>query len=205
MRAKLITIVAVLLVFVGLIVLIQLNASASTPVQGPTADPVRGDATATVTIQEYGDFQCPACKSLEPTLMKVLQEFPGQVKLVYNDYPLRSIHPNAAAAAEAGQCANAQNRFWEYHDLLYQKQSSWEELGNPDTTFVQYATDLGLDTAAFQSCLDGDTMIASVKEDEQEGIKAKVNSTPTLFVNDERLVGPSYETLRAAVANQLGQ
>lgn len=205
MRAKIITIAAVVLVFVGLIVLIQWNASASGPVQGGTADPVRGDASATVTIEEYSDFQCPACKSLEPTLKQVLQEFPGQVKLVYNDYPLRTIHQNAAAAAEAGQCANNQNRFWEYHDLLFQKQTSWEDLSDPTSTFVTYATDLGLDGATFQSCLDNDEMVASVKEDEQEGTKAKINSTPTLFVNGERLVGPSYETLRAAVAKQLGQ
>lgn len=205
MRAKIITIVAVVAVFIGLIVLIQYTASSSSPEQGTTPDPIRGDATATVIIEEYADFQCPACKTLEPALTRVLQEFPGEVKLVYNDYPLRTIHPNAAGAAEAGQCANNQNRFWEYHDLLYQKQTAWSDLDAPDSTFVTYATDLGLDTAAFQTCLDGDSTVASVKEDEQEGLKAKVNSTPTLFVNGERLVGPSYETLRAAVAKQLGQ
>ncbi|MBI4408024.1 MAG: thioredoxin domain-containing protein, partial [Candidatus Kerfeldbacteria bacterium] len=115
MRAKVITVVSILVVVVGLIALIQFNSSSKAPVQGATADPVRGDTTAPVTIEEYSDFQCPACKSLEPVLEKVLQDFPGQVKLVYNDFPLRTIHPNGAIAAEAGQCALVQDKFWEYH------------------------------------------------------------------------------------------
>jgi protein-disulfide isomerase len=205
MRAKIITIVAVLAVVVGLVVLIQFTASSSAPQQGDTPDPVRGDTAATVTIEEYGDFQCPACKSLEPSLKQVLQAFPGQVKLVFNDYPLRSVHPNAAEASEAGQCAFAQNLFWEYHDMLYQHQSEWSSLESPTSTFVDYATQLNLDTAAFQTCMDNDTTVAAIKEDEREGLGAKINSTPTLFVNGERLVGPSYEDLRAKVAEQLGQ
>ncbi len=205
MRTKIVTIVSIAVVTIGLIALIQFNASSDAPSQGVTADPVRGEDTATVTIEEYSDFQCPACKQIEPTLEKILQEFPGQVKLVYNDFPLRTIHPNGAAAAEAGQCAFAQNAFWEYHDLLFQRQSLWSPEVALDPIFISYAVELGLDQVAFSACLASDETIASITEDETEGNQASVNSTPTIFVNGERMIGPSYDELRAVVADRLGQ
>lgn len=205
MRAKVITIVSIIVVTVGLVALIQFTNSTTSPTQGATLDPVRGEANAPVTIYEYSDFQCPACKQMHTTLKQILQEFPGQVKLAYNDFPLRSIHNNAAAAAEAGQCALAQNAFWEYHDLLFQRQADWAEAADVDALFVLYGTELGLDATAFTTCLGDDTTLASITEDEAEGNQASVNSTPTLFVNDERLVSSSYEDLRAAVAKELGQ
>lgn len=205
MRTKVVTIVSILIVTIGLIALIQFNASSDAPTQGQTADPVRGDATAAVTIEEYSDFQCPACKQSYPILKQILQEFPGQVKLVYNDFPLRTIHPNGAAAAEAGQCAFAQDAFWDYHDLLFQRQSAWSPELELDAIFTGYAVELGLDEAAFAACLADDSTVASIAEDEAEGKQASVNSTPTIFVNGERMIGPSYDDVRAAVATQLGQ
>ena len=205
MRAKVITVVSILVVVIGLIALIQFNSSSKAPVQGVTVDPVRGDTAAAVTIEEYSDFQCPACKSLEPVLEKVLQDFPAQVKLVYNDFPLRTIHPNGAVAAAAGQCAFAQNAFWEYHDILFQRQNLWSPETDPDTIFTDYALELGLDGAIFSACLTSDETVAAITEDEAEGKKANVSSTPTLFVNGERLIGPTYDTLYAAVAKELGQ
>lgn len=205
MRAKIVTVVSIVVVTIGLIALIQFNASSDVPTQGPTPDPVRGEASATVTIEEYSDFQCPACKQLHPILKQILQEFPGQVKLVYNDFPLRTIHPNGAAAAEASQCAFAQSAFWEYHDLLFQRQSDWSEATDLDPLFTGYAVELGLNEATFSACLANDETIASVVEDETEGKQASVSSTPTLFVNGERIIGPSYDELRAAVADRLGQ
>jgi len=205
MRAKIVTVISILVVTIGLIALIQLNTSTDAPVQGLTADPVRGDAAATVMIEEYSDFQCPACKQFYPTLKQILQEFPGQVKLVYNDFPLRTIHPNGAAAAEAGQCAFAQDAFWEYHDLLFQRQSVWSPELELDPIFTGYAVELGLDEATFSACLASDSTVASITEDEAEANQASVNSTPTIFVNGERMIGPSYDDLRAKVAEQLGQ
>ncbi|MFA6475102.1 MAG: DsbA family protein [Patescibacteria group bacterium] len=205
MRVKIITVICVLAIMVGLIALIQWKASTSSPVQGSTADPVRGDDTAKVSIQEYSDFQCPACKALEPNLKKVLQEYPGQVKLSYNDFPLRQVHPSGALAAEAGQCAYAQNRFWDYHDLLFQRQSEWPIADNVETTLADYAAELGLDRDKFQQCLNDDSTLASISEDETEGNNAKITSTPTVFVNGTRLVGPTYDQLHAEVAKQLGQ
>lgn len=205
MRAKIVTIVSIALVTIGLIALVQFNASSDGPTQGQTADPVRGETAAAVTIEEYSDFQCPACKQLEPTLTKVSQDFPGQVKLVYNDFPLRTIHPNGAVAAEAGQCAFAQNKFWEYHDLLFQRQSLWSAETNLDALFTGYAVELGLDEVTFSACLANDETVASITEDETEGKQASVNSTPTLFVNGERMIGPTYDELRATVAKYLGQ
>ncbi len=205
MRAKVITVVSILVVVIGLIALIQFNSSSKAPVQGVTADPIRGDTTAPVTIEEYSDFQCPACKSLEPVLEKVLQDFPGQVQLVYNDFPLTTIHDHAVATAEAGQCALAQDKFWEYHDLLFQRQSLWAQATDITAVLTEYAVELGLDSTQFSTCLASDETVPSITEDTAEGKQAKVSSTPTLFVNGERLIGPTYDTLHAAVAKELGQ
>lgn len=205
MREKIIVISIIGAIFIGLIAFIAWSNSTAAPVQGDLADPVRGDATATVTIEEYSDFQCPACKSLEPTLKQILQEFPGQVKLIYNDYPLRQLHPNGAAAAEAAQCADAQQRFWDYHDLLFQYQSAWAVETDPTVSFISYAEQLGLDITTFQTCLDSDSTLASIQQDETEGAAAKISSTPTIFVNGDRMVGPSYDELRKQVAAALGQ
>lgn len=205
MRAKIITIVSMVAVFIGLIVLIQFTNSSKTPTQGGTADPVRGDANAELTIQEYGDFQCPGCRQLHGTLKQVLKDYPGKVKLQYNDYPLRTIHGNAGAAAEAGQCALAQNKFWEYHDVLYEQQGVWEKASDPTDAFVNYAKNLGLNDADFRTCVTSHATKASVEEDELEGQAAAVNSTPTIFVGEERLVAPSYDELKVSIDAHLAQ
>lgn len=96
--------------------------------------PVRGDRNAKVTIVEFSDFQCPFCKQAVSTLDQVLEEYKGKVRLVYKHYPITSIHPNAQIAAEASECAREQNKFWEYHDLLFAQQTAWANLPQAATT-----------------------------------------------------------------------
>ncbi|USN53293.1 MAG: thioredoxin domain-containing protein [Candidatus Nomurabacteria bacterium] len=154
-------------------------------------DPSRGPETAKVLIEEYSDFQCPACKAADTNLPEVLAAYPNDVRFVYNDYPLTTIHKNARAAAEAAQCAFAQGKFWEYHDKLFEEQASWSVLSGSTVTdtFVQYASDLGIDSEAFQSCIDNTEQKEAVNTDIGEGNARKVNSTPTFFINGERRVG----------------
>jgi protein-disulfide isomerase len=163
-------------------------ADANLPVD--TTDPVRGLDTAPVVIEEYSDFQCPACAAAEEALPQVLAAFPTQVKFVYNDYPL-SIHPNARPAAEAAQCALAQGKFWDFHDRLFSEQASWSGKSKADAveTFKQYASDLSIDTSVYASCLDNGERRADVNRDVTEGNARKVNSTPTFFVNGVKSVG----------------
>jgi protein-disulfide isomerase len=160
--------------------------------------PSKGEATAPVTIVEFSDFQCPYCKRQEDALHKILTDYPGKVRLVFRDFPLDG-HPDAAKAAQAAACADAQGKFWNFHDKLFDNQAA---LGVSD--LKSYARQEGLDGKKFDACLDGDEMRARVDENLHEGEAAGVDGTPALFVNGRPLSGAtSYEDLKAAVDEEL--
>ncbi len=150
-----------------------------------TIDPgrTRGPANAPVTILEWSDFQCPFCREAQPVLGRILVEFPGQVRLVFKDFPLRS-HVMAVPAALAARCAGAQGRFWEYHDMLFLTQPAFER-----EALTAYARRLGLDTARFDDCLDRAAPRDDVIADQREGREAGVRATPTFFVNGRKIEG----------------
>ena len=128
----------------------------------------------------------------------MLAEFPGKVRLVFKDFPLR-FHPGAEPAAMAARCAAEHGRYWEYHDLLFVAQPAFAR-----SDLVLYAGRLGLPRGAFAACLDAGGYRAAVRKDVQEGRAAGVSGTPTFFVNGLRLVGiQSIETFRDAVQDAL--
>lgn len=187
--------------------LVQAGKNTDTTPAGTLPDPTRGPAEAKVVIEEFSDFQCPACASAEPVVKQVLEQYGDQVQFVYNDFPLTSIHPNAGNAALAGQCAWKQgdDAFWKLHDLLFERQTSWVSKSRTAAVddFKAFAGELTLDTTAFNQCLDNQETEEAVKDDEREARQRNVNSTPTFFVNGERVVGGSE--LAAAVERALGQ
>jgi len=149
-------------------------------------DPMKGSADAPVTIIEYSDFQCPFCARFwSQTLPQLQEEYidTGKVKLIYKDFPL-SFHENAQKAAEAGECADDQGMFWEYHDMIYENQNALSV-----SNLKSYAKDLGLDTSEFNDCLDSEKYEDEVKEDFKEGQAAGVSGTPAFFINGKSLVG----------------
>lgn len=153
-------------------------------------DAVKGNANAKVTIVEFSDFECPFCgKFYEETYPLILKNYvdTGKVKIVFRDFPLTSIHPNAQKAAEATECAAEQGKFWEMHDKLFENQDS---LSVDD--LKKYAADLKLNTATFNSCLDSGKMTAEVEKDAQEGMSYGVTGTPAFFING-RLVSGAQE------------
>ena len=156
------------------------------------ADPIIGNPDAPVTIVEYGDFECPICGEVYPTINALLEEYPDQVKLVFQNYPIDSKHPNAQKAAEAGECANIQGEFEAYYNILYQNQDA---LGVDD--LKQYAVDLGLDTQAFDDCLDSGAMAEEVALDKSDGIALGLPGTPTFYIT-----GPNSESPETVVGNQ---
>ncbi|PYV76369.1 MAG: hypothetical protein DMG97_04270 [Acidobacteria bacterium] len=160
------------------------------PKVGVGYDParVRGEAKAPVTIVEFSDFQCPYCKKVQASLKSLLGKYNGWVKLAYRDFPLRTLHPQAQLAAEAGRCAEEQGKFWEYHDALFADQSKLDE-----ASLVKTAQSLGLDEKSFQSCLTGGKFNAQIEQDVQDGTKAGVNSTPGFFINGEFVSGAQPE------------
>lgn len=149
-------------------------------------DPVLGDQNAPVTIIEFSDFECPFCKRFfSNTLPQLTREYidTGKVKLVYRDFPL-SFHPNAQKAAEAGECADDQGKFWEMHDKIFENQQA---IGIAD--LKSYAASLGLDTSEFNSCLDSGKHVKEIQKDISDGSKYGASGTPTFFINGIKLVG----------------
>ncbi len=181
----------------------------SQPVQMDVADaPTKGPADAKVTVIEFSDFECPYCdKFVTQTLPKILADYGDKILFAFRNYPLpASMHPYAEKAAEAGECANDQGAFWQFHDLLFQNQSALTALIQADETngvnqvvdkMKEYATTLGLDATQFNSCLDNGTDAAKVTSDSQAMTdaltKAGVSSfgTPSFFING-RFVSGAY-------------
>lgn len=145
---------------------------------------VRGPKDAPITIVEFSDFQCPFCKNANATVKQVLDKYPGKVKLVFRDYPLASIHPQAPKAHEAARCAADQSKFWEYHDVLFERAP---RLAPQD--LKQYAVEVKLDPNAFNQCLDSGKYAAEVDKDFQEGAGLGLTGTPSFFINGRQLVG----------------
>lgn len=155
-------------------------------------DPIRGDPNAPITIVEFSDFQCPFCARFHvQTLPLLLEEYidTGKVNLVYRDFPIQSIHPNALPAAVAAECANEQGNYWEYHDTLFEKQSSWSRLDSNSaiSTFSQYATDIGLEQQQFDSCLGSGKYLEEVQGDLSDGRDYDITGTPGFFIGNEEI------------------
>jgi protein-disulfide isomerase len=146
--------------------------------------PVLGASTAPVTIVEFSDFHCPFCRRIQPVLDEVRAKYRDKVKIVFRDFPLDSLHPEASAAAEAARCATEQGKFWEFHDKLFKN--------DPDVsqaTLGRFAREVGMDVTAFEACRTAGKYKASIQASLQEGGKLGITGTPTFFINGRILVG----------------
>lgn len=177
-------------------------AAAATAQEAPrfTVDPAmtRGPVGAKVTIFEWSDYECPYCQRAQEVLHRLQAEFPETVRFVFKDFPLRS-HPNALPAALAARCAGAQDRYWEYHDLLFVAQPAFAR-----DELIGYARRLGLDVPAFTGCLDTERFRDAVLADQREGREAGVRATPTFFINLRKVEGAlPIEEFRTAIRQAL--
>jgi protein-disulfide isomerase len=164
-------------------------------------DPSLGRASAPVTLIEFSDFQCPFCQRVEPTLKKIRDTYGDKVRIVWKDFPLTQIHPQAFKAGEAAHCAGDQGKYWEYHDRLFANQ---QLLQTED--LKKHAADLGLDTAAFTACLDTSKYGERVRDGVAEGTRLGVNSTPTIYINGRVLAGAHpYETFVSVIDEELSR
>lgn len=167
---------------------------------------VRGPAKAPVTIEEFGDFQCPPCAKLSEPLHQVERDFHKNVRVIFRQFPLVT-HQHARAAAFAAEAAGLQGRFWEMHDHLYREQESWSKAPAPEELFISYAKMHGLDTVRFRKDMADEKVKARVAADQKRAADLGVTVTPTVFVNGKSLHGPdlSPQGLRAAVESALAE
>jgi len=175
----------------------QPQASTQGPLQMPKTisiddDPMRGNPNAKITIVEFSDFQCPFCaKFHSDTLPLLMQNYinTGKVNLVFRDFPIESIHPNAVPAAHASECADDQGKFWEMHDMIFENQRNWQNLGVLESVdlFKKYAFDIGINGDEFDSCMSIAKHIDEIKKDLEDGQTYGVTGTPGFFVGNEEV------------------
>ena len=157
------------------------------------SDHVRGSASSTVTVIEYGDFECPACGQWEPSVEALYAAYGNRVQFMFRNFPFPQ-HRDARVAAAAAEAAGLQGKYWEMHDLLYKKQSEWTLVAPVDATnqfFKQYATTLGLDVNKFMNDVTLPAIAARVERDVTSGTAAEVDHTPTFFVNNVQIPNPT--------------
>lgn len=164
-------------------------------------DPSAGSASAPVTLVEFSDFQCPYCRQVAPTLKQLREKYGDKLRIVWKDFPLTQIHPQAFKAGEAGHCAAEQGKFWEYHDRLFANQQALQP-----SDLKKHAADLGLDAAKFDACLDSSKYGDRVREGVAQGSRLGVNSTPTMYVNGRLISGAQpYEVIAGVIDEELSR
>lgn len=150
-----------------------------------------GNSDAEVTLVEFGDFQCPACKSAHPTVKSVISQYSQEeLNFVFRNFPL-SIHQNAQEASRTAEAAKEQGKFAEMMDMLFERQNEWSDLNDPDQTFTRYAEELDLNAEKFISDYESDEIHERVQTDVADGISLQVTGTPTFFLNGQKYTGSS--------------
>ena len=180
----------------------QLPTGQPTPIVKISADndPIIGDPNAPISIIEFSDFQCPFCARFHiQTLPSILEEYvdQGKVKLIFRDFPIQNIHPNALPASVAAECANEQGKFKEMHDELFENQKEWSgvETANAVSLFSQYALEMGLEQEVFDSCLTNGKYIEEIRNDLNDGRTYGVSGTPGFFIGNDQI---GYVELKGA-------
>lgn len=165
-----------------------------------------GNFSSPVTLVEYSDFQCPACGAFYPITKKLLETNGTKMRFVYRYFPLEGLHPNALGAAKAAEAAGKQNKFWEMHDLLFERQKEWSNENNIRDVFVRYANELGLNTGQFTIDLESTDTKTRIKHDIESGERAGVEGTPTFFINGEKIDNPgSYDEFQKFIDNMVAK
>ncbi len=161
---------------------------------------IRGNPDAPVTLEEFGDFQCPPCGNIAGFIDELVKDYHPRLRVVFRNFPLPN-HKHAREAALVAEAAGLQGRFWEMHDLLYREQAVWSNADDVRELFDSYAGMIGLNLDQFKKDMEGEKAKARVDSDHRRGDSLGVKSTPTLFINNHE-VGPKDKTpadLRASI------
>ncbi|MBI4539397.1 MAG: thioredoxin domain-containing protein [Gemmatimonadetes bacterium] len=157
-------------------------------------------------MREFADYQCPACGEFSHAMKALREEYVsrGQVRFVFFDIPLTTVHPNAVHAAEAARCAGQQERYWAMHDELFENQPEWSSEADPLELFARYAQRIGADAAEFRRCMASDRTLAAVQRSAAMAAQIGVRSTPTFLVDNAAFAGSvPYDQVRQLVEERL--
>lgn len=147
-------------------------------------DHVLGPSGALVTVLEYGDYECPYCRGAARDVHRLLDRYPGQIRFVFRNFPIKQVHPHAEQAAEAAEAAAAQGKFWEMHDLLLRTSAKLDL-----DALLGYADRLDLDAGRFENEIRGNVYATKIERDISEGLRNGVNQTPKFYVDGVRIDG----------------
>jgi protein-disulfide isomerase len=164
----------------------------------PERDHIQGPLNASLTLVEYGDYQCPYCGAAYPEVKKVQKELDSELRFVFRNFPLTNVHEFAMTAAETAEAAGAQGKLWPMHDFLYEHQ---ETLGDPNVA-LGYAKKLGIDTQRFVREIAQHVYQKRIKDDFMGGVRSGVNGTPTFYVNGVRHDGEAVASALVEALNQ---
>ncbi len=160
------------------------NGSDSTPA---SSEHTKGEGKKGVTLVEFGDFQCPACKAYFPIIKAVEAKYGDDIKFQFRHFPLSQIHPNAFSAHRAAEAAGMQGKFFEMHDLLYERQDAWKSASNTTGIFDDYATELGLNLDKFKQDFSSGAVNTAINNDVAAAQKTGASSTPTFILDGKRM------------------
>jgi protein-disulfide isomerase len=172
---------------------------------GATPPHTHGPADAPVTLEEFGDFECPPCGMLHPVLQTMEKEFGPRIRIIFREFPLVPTHVHALAAARSAEAAGLQGKFWEMHDLLYENQKTWHDAFDARPIFEGFATKIGLNLEKFRSDSSGEAVAQRIFLDGKRGHALGVTGTPTVFMNTREVPFESLapDKLRALINAQL--
>ena len=164
----------------------------------------RGPVQAPVTLEEFGDFQCPPCGMISGPLLEIEKDYGPKLRVIFRNFPFPN-HQHALEAAHAAEAAGLQGRYWEMHDLLYKEQATWSKAPDVNQLFVSYARILGLEMDRFETDIAGPTVKARVTADQERGKSLGVTATPSIFINNQGVPPKSLNptALRAAIDEAL--
>jgi len=165
----------------------------------------QGPANALITLEEFGDFQCPPCGMLHPVLKTMEKEFGDRLRVVFREYPLVPTHEHALAAARAAEAAGLQGKFWQMHELLYTNQNLWKDAFDVRPIFEDYAKRIGLDVARYQQDLSSEAVQYRIFLDGKRARSLGVKGTPTVFMNGREVPFESLapEKLRVLISSEI--
>ncbi len=209
----LIILAALVVVFFGFITLNhnKKNKDGSSSASTQATNHVVGAGNKKVTLVEYGDYQCPSCGAYYSPIKQIVAKYGDDITFQFRNFPLTQIHQNAMAGHRAAEAAGKQNKYWEMHDMLYERQQSWSTASNPAQIMEDYATELALNVDQFKKDYNSSEVNSAINADIKAGTELKVSATPTFFLNGQKLTDttPTVESftklIDAEIAKQSNQ